>query len=389
MHCLEKYALACNSKIDTPELEESFFPLPFSKYITLDLGSEFNNRQYPFFQDVLHDILPALQAASIHIVQLGDPRDPPLQGTYYLNNKTQVNHANYLLKNSLLHVSSQSFSANIANCLNIPQVLLYEKNELGLVGPHWNPASLDLLLHQGAARPSLGAATKKISVSSVYPEKIARKIIKNLGLTATTLNYDTLYIGERYIHNALEVIPNFLAPNDKYHKTLVNIRGDLGFNEQVIASWCQHERQIAIRLPAIFNFNFLQHIKNFLHGVSYEVCTDTSIETLKQLKSLGKGLRFYSHEEDLAKLKELRLKFLNFPIEQEIRTTEKSLDISHDIDYTALYFKSSKKILSNNQAFESLPFALQGAQTQAEPLIVNSPQFWEDLKFYKIYKKNG
>ena len=130
MHCLEKYALACNSLIDTPHLEGSFFPLPFTKYVTLDLGAEFNHRQYPFFQDVVHDISPILQANSIHIVQLGDPRDPPLQGVYYLNNRTQVGHANYLLKNSLLHISSQSFSANVANCLKTPQVLIYEKTSL-------------------------------------------------------------------------------------------------------------------------------------------------------------------------------------------------------------------------------------------------------------------
>tara|TARA_R110000824_G_scaffold25_10_gene96 strand:+ start:6347 stop:7516 length:1170 start_codon:yes stop_codon:yes gene_type:complete len=389
MHCLEKYALACNALIDTPHLEGSFFPLPFDKYITLDLGAEFNHRQYPFFQDVIHDILPVLQANSIHIIQLGDPRDPPLQGVYYLNNRTQVGHANYLLKNSLLHISSQSFSANVANCLKTPQVLIYEKNEIDLCGPSWDRDSLDLFLHKGAPRPSLGAPTKTISVLSVYPEKIAKKILNNLSLDSSFLNYETLYIGDSYIHNALEVIPNFNAPNNAYHKTLVNIRGDLGFNEQAIASWCNCERKIAIKLPAVFNFNFLQHIKNFIHGTSYEIHMDTSMETLQQLKSLGKDLRLYSCEENLDALKELRLKFLNFSIEQDIKTTEKSLDISEDIDYTSFYFKSSKKILSNNQIFESLPLALQGVQAQAEPLIINSPQFWEDLKFYKIYKKNG
>ena len=389
MHCLEKYALACNSLIDTPHLESSFFPLPFAKYITLDLGAEFNYRQYPFFQDVVNDLLPALQAASIHIIQLGDPRDAPLQGVYYLNNRTQVGHANYLLKNSLLHVSSQSFSSNVANCLGTPQVLIYEKSELGLCGPHWDHSSLDLLLHQSAPHPSLGAPTKNISISTVYPEKVAKKILKNLKLKSAGVNYETLYIGERYIHKGLEVIPNFIAPSNQYHKALVNIRADLGLNEQAIASWCCHERQLAIKLPPEFNFNFLRQIKNFLQGLSYEVKLDTPLGALKELKSLGKDLRLYSHAENLDELKELRLKFLNFPIEQDIKTTENSLDILEDIDYTSFYFKSSKKILSNNQIFEALPLAFQGVQTTAEPLIINSPHFWEDLKYYKIYKKNG
>ena len=70
MHCLEKYALACNAFIKKPPLEYVFFPLPFSNYITLDLGAEFNHRAYPFFQDVINEILPILHDNNIHLVQL-------------------------------------------------------------------------------------------------------------------------------------------------------------------------------------------------------------------------------------------------------------------------------------------------------------------------------
>ena len=388
MHCLEKYALACNAFIKKPPLEHNFFPLPFSRYITLDLGSEFNHRQYPFFQDVVNDILPVLQKNDIHIIQLGDPKDEAISGVYYLNNKIHLSHSTYLLRRSLLHVSSQSFSGNIANCLGTKQVLLYEKKEMPLCAPMWDTATIDYILHSGAKRPSLGAPTKEISVSKVFPEKISKKILKNLGLSEDSINTETLYIGGTYKQTGLEVIPNFMAPPDAYPNAIVNIRGDISFNEQAIASWCSQGRQLAIKLPSIINLNFLAQIKMPIQGFAYEVSMDTPLESLKGLRAFGKELNLYTHEENKEKLNELRLKFLDFQINQEIKTTEKSLDIKEKIDYNAFHFKSAKQILSNNQIFQSIASALQPTSPKDQSLIINSPLFWEDLRFYKIYKKN-
>lgn len=389
MHCLEKYALACNAFIKKPPLEYVFFPLPFSNYITLDLGAEFNHRAYPFFQDVINEILPILHDNNIHLVQLGDAKDEALNGCYYLNKRTQLGHLNYLLKYSLLHVSSQSFTANIANCLGTKQVLLYEEKEAPLCAPMWEDSTIDHILHSSSPRPSLGTPTQEISVSKIFPEKISKKILKNLGLPISSINTQTIYIGSEYNKMGLEVIPNFIAAPETHPNSLVNIRGDISFNEQAIGSWCGQDRQLAIKLPPIINLNFLTQLRPFIQGLSYEVSPNTALDTLKGLRGLGKNLMLYTYEENEERLDELRLKFLDFPIEQVVKTTEKSLDIKGNIDYNELHFKSCKQILSNNQVFQSIPSALQAQSTRDPSLICDSPLFWEDLRFYKIYKKNG
>ena len=106
MHCIQKYATACNASLNKPHLEESFFPIPFEKYMTIDLGAEFNNRSYSFFEEVISELSPILQENNIRIIQIGDPKDQPLEGVYYLNAQLNLNHTVYVLNKSVLHLSS-------------------------------------------------------------------------------------------------------------------------------------------------------------------------------------------------------------------------------------------------------------------------------------------
>ena len=386
MHCIQKYAHSCNASLSQPKLEPSFFPTPFDEYITIDLGAEFNNRSYAFFEEVIRELLPILQRNNIRIIQIGDPKDAPLEGVYYLNPQLNLNHTIYILSKSRLHLSSQSFSSNIANVLDVPQVLLYEANEKDICAPYWNRDLIKFILYKNSDRPSFGAPTKENNINKIKPEKIAIEVAAQLQLDYSEITTNTLHLGHLYHLKGLEVIPNFNAPNNLYANSVVNIRGDLAFSIPAIESWCSSGRKLAIKLPRVIDVNFLKHIKPHLQGIGYEVTIDSDPTLLKTLQSIGVPLKYITHETDSDKLKELRLKFLDFVIEQEIKATKKDLDLSSDIDYTKLNFKSSKKILHNNQMFESLAHALSGSQNNN---IIDSSMFWEDLKFYKIYSNNG
>ena len=60
MHLVEQYALSCGVKIDKPQVETSFFPLPFDKYIILHASSGMPSKNYDYFEDVIETIYPHL-----------------------------------------------------------------------------------------------------------------------------------------------------------------------------------------------------------------------------------------------------------------------------------------------------------------------------------------
>ena len=71
-HLLEKYALQTGSKIGKPFVYETFFPIPFEKFITFQAQSiKFPSKEYDYIQDVIDFIAPILEKSNIKIIQLG------------------------------------------------------------------------------------------------------------------------------------------------------------------------------------------------------------------------------------------------------------------------------------------------------------------------------
>mgnify|MGYP006173706677 CR=1 FL=1 len=76
MKLLELYSLATGLRIGQQYLVETFYPLPFDRYVTIQGGSGMQSKNYPYYGEVLGLLLPALKVAGIHVVQLGGKDDP-------------------------------------------------------------------------------------------------------------------------------------------------------------------------------------------------------------------------------------------------------------------------------------------------------------------------
>ena len=58
MHLLETYSLNCGAKIDRPFIYESYFPNPIENYILIQTETQFDSRNYSFWQDVIDIVFP-------------------------------------------------------------------------------------------------------------------------------------------------------------------------------------------------------------------------------------------------------------------------------------------------------------------------------------------
>ena len=83
MHILEKYALESASKIDKPFIFETFFPLPFQKYISFSPLNK-NKQRYLYWSDVIDIINPYLEKEFV------DFHMPPLE--FFSNEIFRVFH---------------------------------------------------------------------------------------------------------------------------------------------------------------------------------------------------------------------------------------------------------------------------------------------------------
>ena len=129
MHILESYALQNDLKIGKPHIYEKFFPLAVDKYITIDtsgLGTE--AMRYNHWQLVVDLIQPKLEELGIKIIQMGEKDCKPLDKCYLAIGQCDFNQKAYVIKNSLVHVSSNNETSHIASAYDTKLVTLYPHN---------------------------------------------------------------------------------------------------------------------------------------------------------------------------------------------------------------------------------------------------------------------
>ena len=114
MHILEQYALTCGAKIGRPFISEEFFPLPFEKYICLNMGSGMDSKNYDHYDEVVELVLPLLREKDIHIVQIGAPGERPLKNCFCSLGASKRQTA-YIISNSMLYFGGDTFSVHLAS----------------------------------------------------------------------------------------------------------------------------------------------------------------------------------------------------------------------------------------------------------------------------------
>lgn len=383
MHLIEQYALSCGVKIDKPFIETSFFPSPFNKYITIHASSGMDSKNYDYYNDVIEMILPFLQKEDIHLVQIGGKDDMKLNHCEHLNGATTIRQTAYIIEKSLLHFGNDSFSTHVASGFNKKIVSLYSILYKECCGPYWGDKKNHILLesHRKGLKPSFSNKELPKMVNLIKPEEIARGVLDLLDIPHNLNNIETIHIGSEYHLPSLSVVPNHVMPATFAQGQPVNIWGHEFFDESNIVEWA-YNRKCNIFLNQPMSVKYLDVIRRNINQINYFVDKNTDPTYFKTLER--GGVKFKLLCENEKDLNELRLHFFDWEIHAHKKTTKKDLDnIDKVCDNTR--YKSQIKVISNAKIYNSK--AAWKENQQNSYTIIDTPEFWEQIKSFKLYNE--
>ncbi len=387
MHLAEQYSLAMGARIDKPFIETNYYPLPFKKYIIVENGADIKSRIYGMWPDVILEIKPYLDERNISIVQIGHKDSELIPSAFDLRGRTTTTQQAFLLKNSILHCSTNDFLLDIASSFNVPVVAMYGNTFAEVAKPYWGDKSKHILLesHRNGNKPSFLAEENPRTINLINPEDIAYSILKLLNVKAKD-KQETKFIGDLYTAHVLEAVPDFSPPQSFNPGIIINLRMDYKFDLQNMVNWGSN-RKVNIFTNKVIDLNHLNAIKNNIVGIQQEVCTDLNTKYLSILNNLQiKCELFTKNERALGKL---RMKYFDYKVSlKKEKTREDAKDKISELP-SGLFYKSNKLLFSNGKKYLSkYDYSIGRDYSGTDLQVVDDPKFWQDQDYVRIYKKS-
>jgi hypothetical protein len=387
MHLVEQYSLAMGARIDKPFIETNYYPLPFKKYIVVENGADIKSRIYGMWSDVILEIKPYLDDLNISIVQIGHKDSELTPSAFDLRGRTTTTQQAFLLKNSMLHCSTNDFLLDIASSFNVPVVAMYGNTFAEVAKPYWGDTSQHIILesHRNGNKPSFLAEENPRTINLINPEDIAHSILKLLNVKAKG-KQETKFIGDLYTTHILEAVPDFSPPQSFNPGIIINLRMDYKFDLQNMVNWGSN-RKINIFTNKVIDLNYLNAIKNNIVGIQQEVCTDLNTKYLSILNNLQiKCELFTKNERALGKL---RMKYFDYKVSlKKEKTREDAKDKLPELSNN-LFYKSNKLLFSNGKKYLSkYDYSISRDYNGTDHEVIDDPKFWQDQDHVRIYKKS-
>ena len=389
MHLIEQYALATGAKIDKPSIETSFYPLPFERYIVVENGYRgLSSRIYGMWNDIILHIKPYLNKENIHIVQIGNKDSELIAGCFDLRGKTAIKQQAYLLKNSLLHCSTNDFLLDIASHFNTPVVGMYGNTYADIAKPYWGDKSKHIILesHRNGKKPSFLADESPRTIDLIKPEEVSCGILKLLKIDYKE-NFETKFIGDLYTSHVVEAVPDFTPPESFNPSMIINLRMDYEFNLQNMVNWGANKK-LNIFTNKVIDLNYLNAIRQNVVCIQQEICSDLNIKYLSYLNRLKINCELFTKNENA--LGRLRMKYFDYKV--TLKKEKHFNDISpRDFNLSDdLFYKSNKLLLSQNKKYFTAYDYFNDRNYEGKDLnIVDDPKFWQDQDHIRIYQKNS
>jgi hypothetical protein len=350
MNIVEKISsmIGVGPSVLPPSVPSSYFPLPFSKYITVLNDTNIDSNKYDYIQDVIDDISPVLRENSIRIVQLlTSKNEKKIRGAYSIS-ELSLPQINFVISRSLVHFSTDTYSNEVAGCLGVKSISAIGNRYCSNFKPFYNSSAIMISgLKDAGESPSFSANESPKIINRIKPESISKAILSCLGLSANIP--DTTFIGERYADKVrCDLIPNFV-PNAPLDASIdfVLIRMDLWRDEKNAAAFLSNAAaavQINHRSPSPM---FLKTFRDRIPEIVFSIDKYTDIaEVAKVFESGFNPTIICEKEYSVSDKNALLLKFIDYNV--NFMTYPKFDEPEGDI------LKSRKHFLSNGRAFPTL-----------------------------------
>jgi hypothetical protein len=382
---LQAFESHCNVKAGRPHLLDSFYPISFPSYIVFHAAEISNlNEHYNHWDLALEALKPHLQDQGIAIVQLQHGQEITTFSRFADKHLANIGfqQSSYIIKNSCGYLGTSDVFMHMASAADKKTVALFGDSYPEAEGPCWNKDYRCLSPDFSKIKPFFGRAKESKRINTISPEKVASEFLSLLKEQETGVGLSSVFIGDNYHNKNIEIIPNFFNPNAIKPDQPVNIRADLHFDEQHTASWIQGRRvNLFINANNFGDFSLLSSFKPNINRLNVFIDSSTSLDAIKGIKRTGVQMALFCKDNN--QLEATRLKFIDWVVDLFSLKDKKDIDNTDDIDYTTSQFRSSKRVLSNNQAYPTLYHSENKDKDKAK--LFDDPLFWGDLDHLYIF----
>lgn len=392
MHILEQYALGCGVKIKKPYIYSKYYPLPFDKYIVLHAPNKFQSRTYDYWEEVLSIIKPILSNENINIVQIGAKNELTFPNHCYITNgETNFNQISYIIKNSQLLLGIDSFPIHIAGHHNIPIVGLYSNMYKEHSRPYWGNKENQILIesHRNNLKPSYVAFEKEKTINLIKPEEIATAVLKLLKIK-TKVNVKSLFFGEMYKNQIVEMIPSNPVDISGINIPHINVRMDVEFNLETLQQQLNMSK-VSIITDKEIPLDLIAFYKQNIVRFTFFVNENLDHKFLEKFITLGIPFDLVTKEDEEV-INNLKIKYMDLGLIVPIKYNFKD-KLKEIINKPNLKFRSNKKTLYRGRiyptiyhAFNNLPYISNDFSEQDFNFIKDISD--EDLSFAYIYQES-
>jgi hypothetical protein len=363
--------------LDT-DFPENFFPIP-ENYIVFQTGSERKSQVYDLSPEVLSLISSDLKSNNITVIQVGDSDDPSLRETIDLRSKLTVRQLAYIIKNSKLCITSNQLSSRLCKIYKKDLILLGSNFPSRILKPVFDKVSF---IEPELKTPRWNYQSKENpkNINLINPEIVASEILKKLNIK-DTINFKSLFIGEKYSLNVLNIIPEYDV-NLNGSNFSISIRLDIFYNPSCLHSFLNRTKAEIVTKKSftLENLN-LQNI----NALIYLVEDDLDLDFIKSCISKLVNIVVVCENED--NIKEMRFKTLGI-----CTIYKKPKQIKLDIkENNAIFFKSNRVFINGNKIYSSLfhyknNIEKKSVHTELTKEILENEDFLENKDYSLVFK---
>ena len=393
MHIIESYATHCGLKIDKPWIYQSYYPMSYKNYITLQPAGGADVRDYAYWDEVIQYIYPELEKRGIKIIQLGVEKDRALPNCVHTQGTTDLSQVAYLIAGSTLHLGVDSVGIHMASVYEKKIVGLYCNQWTRSSGPYWSSPE-NVVLHEpnrDGVKPSFSLSENPKTINQISAEKIAQSVFDLLGIEET-IPFERVHIGKNYIDINVQNVPTSVAKitNSAMANHPLIVRMDIEHNEEILEEQLKNcACVICATKPVDKNLilNFKPRIQNFVYYLDGD--HDPDFVDFLHTNAIPYNLLTRLSEDDLNNLK---LQYLDYGFVFQKYQDEDGAKKLKGQDLSKLYFKTRKKILKDGKCYNSISnlkaeSPMDSINDFSFTSIAENPEFWDFLDETYVVKK--
>ena len=387
MNKLERYSLHSGLKISKPFINDCFFPIIQDKYITFNSECSISSQVYDYWQEVIDLIYEPLKDAGISIIQLGEEKSRQYEKVYSIKNIATFNQQSFVIKKSLLHFNANNFHTQIAEIHETPIVSLFSyEDSSSFVSYNKNNKRSLIDSPKDRSAPSYNLNESPKTINKISPFDIASEILNMLDISNDLCSYKIFHLGKNYHVPTLEIVPDFEPSPNFLTNSVVNLRMDYHFDEKIAFLFSQN-RKLGITTNQPLSEEFLFACKNSIGKVFCECPDSLDDNFLKNLKKYNIPYELFSRDEE--QINSIRLKNIDEQILLYKKKTKNNLDISLKT-CDDVVMKSSKILISKGNKYSSKAhWVIDKPSSGKFNPVIDTSDFWEDLDYHFIYKKEN